>query len=105
MYPSILEKPVFYMVVISGKTIVLDWSNYLQKGDTLFITGGEKDVMSLAAHGFHAICFNSETVMLPPTLIYKLTFRFKHIILLYDTDKTGKESARKQEKQLEEIFQ
>ena len=29
------------------------------KGDTLFITGGEKDVMSLAAHGFHAICFNS----------------------------------------------
>lgn len=56
------------------------------KGDTLFITGGEKDVMSLAAHGFHAICFNSETVTVPPTLIYKLTFRFKHIILLYDTD-------------------
>lgn len=73
------------------------------KGDTLFITGGEKDVMSLAAHGFHAICFNSETVTIPPTLIYKLTFRFKHIILLYDTDKTGKESARKQEKQLEEL--
>ena len=59
--------------------------------------------MSLAAHGFHAICFNSETVTIPPTLIYKLTFRFKHIILLYDTDKTGKESARKQEKQLEEF--
>ena len=73
------------------------------KGDTLFITGGEKDVMSLAAHGFHAICFNSETVTIPPTLVYKLTFRFKHIILLYDTDKTGKESARKQEKQLEEF--
>lgn len=73
------------------------------KGDTLFITGGEKDVMSLAAHGFHAICFNSETVTIPPTLIYKLTFRFKHIILLYDTDKTGKESASKQEKQLEEL--
>lgn len=73
------------------------------KGDTLFITGGEKDVMAMAAHGFHAICFNSETVTIPPTLIYKLTFRFKHIILLYDTDKTGKESARKQEKQLEEF--
>ncbi|MHC8440561.1 toprim domain-containing protein, partial [Bacteroides hominis] len=54
------------------------------KGDTLFITGGEKDVMSLAAHGFHAICFNSETVTVPPNIIYKLTFRFKHIILLYD---------------------
>ena len=30
-------------------------------GDTLFITGGEKDVLSLAAHGFPAICFGSET--------------------------------------------
>ena len=48
------------------------------KGDTLFITGGEKDVLSLAAHGFHAICFNSETVTIPPTLVYRLTFRFKH---------------------------
>ena len=73
------------------------------KGDTLFITGGEKDVLSLAAHGFHAICFNSETVTVPPTLVYRLTFRFKHIVLLYDTDKTGRESAKKQEKLLEEF--
>ena len=29
------------------------------KDDLLFITSGEKDVMSLAAHSFHAICFNS----------------------------------------------
>ena len=73
------------------------------KGDTLFITGGEKDVMALATHGFHAICFNSETVTIPPTLVYKLTFRFKHIILLYDTDKTGKESSTKHEKLLAEF--
>ena len=70
------------------------------KGDTLFITGGEKDVLSLAAKGFHAICFNSETVTVPPNIIYKLTFRFKHIILLYDMDATGTESAKKHEKQL-----
>ena len=73
------------------------------KGDTLFITGGEKDVLSLAAHGFHAICFNSETVTIPPTLVYRLTFRFKHIVLLFDMDKTGRESSCKQEKQLEEF--
>lgn len=70
------------------------------KGDTLFITGGEKDVMTLAAHGFHAICFNSETSSIPAEIIYKLTFRFKHIVLLYDTDKTGIESAIKHEKAL-----
>lgn len=72
------------------------------KGDTLFITGGEKDVMTLAAHGFHAICFNSETSIIPTGIIYKLTFRFKHIVLLYDADKTGTDSATKHEKALSE---
>lgn len=71
------------------------------KGDLLFITGGEKDVMSLAAHGFHAICFNSETACIPETLIHRLSFRFKHIILLYDVDKTGLESSAKRERELE----
>lgn len=72
------------------------------KGDTVFITGGEKDVLSLASHGFHAICFNSETVRVPTEIIHKLTFRFKHIVLLYDMDKTGLESSAKHEKQLSE---
>lgn len=72
------------------------------KGDTVFITGGEKDVLSLASHGFHAICFNSETVSVPTEIIHKLTFRFKHIVLLYDMDKTGLESSAKHEKQLSE---
>ncbi|MDR1866292.1 MAG: bifunctional DNA primase/helicase [Bacteroidales bacterium] len=70
------------------------------KGDTLFITGGEKDVMSLAAHGFHAICFNSETSNIPQNIIRKLSYRFKHIVLLYDTDKTGLESSLKHEQQM-----
>ncbi len=72
------------------------------KGDTLFITGGEKDVMTLAAHGFHAICFNSETSTIPAGTIYKLTFRFKHIVLLYDSDKTGAEAAIRHEQALSE---
>jgi hypothetical protein len=73
------------------------------KGDTLFITGGEKDVMSLFARGFHAICFNSETCNIPKNLIHKLSYRFKHIVLLYDVDKTGLESSLKQEQQLSDL--
>jgi hypothetical protein len=69
------------------------------KGDTLFITGGEKDVMSLAVRGFHAICFNSETSNIPPHIIKKLSYRFKHIILLYDTDKTGLDASLKHARQ------
>ena len=73
------------------------------KGDTLFITGGEKDVLTLAAHGFHAICFNSETSNIPQNIIKKLSYRFKHIILLYDTDKTGLEASLKHEQQLSNL--
>lgn len=67
------------------------------KGDLLFITGGEKDVMSLTVNGFHAICFNSETVTIPVGIIHRLSFRFKHIVLLYDVDKAGLDSSAKQE--------
>ena len=73
------------------------------KGDLLFITGGEKDVMSLAAHGLNAICFNSETAAIPMAVIQRLTFRFKHIILLYDTDATGLDSSAKREEELKQL--
>lgn len=68
------------------------------KGDTIYITGGEKDVLSLAAYGFHAICFNSETSNIPKEIIHRLTYRFKHIVLLYDVDKTGLESSLRHQK-------
>jgi archaellum biogenesis ATPase FlaH len=71
------------------------------KGDTLFVTGGEKDVLSLVSHGFHAICFNSETSNIPQNIIRKLSYRFKHIILLYDTDKTGEAASLKHECELQ----
>ena len=70
------------------------------RGHMVFITGGEKDVMSLAAHGFNAICFNSETITPPVNIIENLHRRFKHIVLLYDMDDTGRKSAVKIEQAL-----
>lgn len=60
-----------------------------QRGDILFITGGEKDVLSLASHGFNAICFNSETGNIEESVIEMLARRFRHIFFLYDMDETG----------------
>ena len=60
----------------------------------------KKDVMSLAAHGFHAICFNSETAQIPKNIVESLRLRFRHIILLYDTDETGKRETERQAEQL-----
>ena len=70
------------------------------QGHMVFITGGEKDVMSLAAHGFSAICFNSETALPPAHILDNLQRRFKHIVLLYDMDKTGKECSVRLEQDL-----
>lgn len=71
-------------------------------GDTLFITGGEKDVMTLASHAFYAICFGSETSHIPEGIIRSLSHRFKHIILLFDTDTTGKECSLREVERLKQ---
>ena len=70
------------------------------RGHMVFITGGEKDVMWLAAHSFNAVCFNSETAVPPINIIENLHRRFKHIVLLYDMDDTGKKSAARIEQAL-----
>lgn len=59
------------------------------QGENVFITGGEKDVMSLTAHGYSAITLNSETANLPPDIADTLKSRFKNVIVLYDNDATG----------------
>jgi len=73
------------------------------RGDILYITGGEKDVLSLSSHGFNAICFNSETATIPDNTLRKLSFMFKHIVVLYDMDKTGQDSSLKLAKKYNEL--
>ena len=43
-----------------------------------------------------AICFNSETAELPENIIEGLQLRFRHIIILYDSDETGIREAKRQ---------
>jgi hypothetical protein len=62
------------------------------RGDILFFTGGEKDVITLSAHGFNAVSMNSETAHIPKNLLRAFSFRFKHLVLLYDVDETGLKS-------------
>ena len=68
---------------------VFGWEQLPAKGEFVFITGGEKDVLSLAAHGYSAIAFNSETAKIPEDKLQELEERFKTIIFLYDADVTG----------------
>ncbi len=79
-----------------GKPYVFGFQQLPSKGDVVFITGGEKDVLSLSAHGFNAISFNSETAQIPENIIEGLQLRFRHIIILYDSDETGIREAKRQ---------
>lgn len=64
-------------------------------GEPLFLTGGEKDVMTLESLGYQAICTQSESVL--PSLklrrdIFKLGYQ---LIVLYDLDKAGRANSKK----------
>ena len=83
------------------KDYIFGFEQLPSKGDVLFITGGEKDVLSLSSHHFNAICFNSETASIPEPIIESLQLRFRHIVLLYDTDETGLREEERQAKLLE----
>ncbi|MBK3518721.1 toprim domain-containing protein [Carboxylicivirga marina] len=63
--------------------------------DTIIITSGEKDVVSLAAKGYHAVAFNSETVRITDEQISLLKSKCKTLYVLYDIDESGKKNANK----------
>lgn len=64
-------------------------------GSSIYITGGEKDVLSLVSHGFHAISFNSETAKIPWNILTELSLRFSNVIILFDSDETGMRESKK----------
>ncbi|MCX2765189.1 toprim domain-containing protein, partial [Aquimarina muelleri] len=64
-------------------------------GNRVFITGGEKDVLSLYTRNEFAVCFNSETATPPATIIEDLKARFDTVIVLYDIDATGISQSNK----------
>ncbi len=66
-----------------------------EKGETVFITGGEKDVMTLAANGYHAVSMNSETAGMSDALAAELKRRFGRVVVLYDKDETGMRESEK----------
>ena len=61
------------------------------KGEMVIITGGEKDVLSLAAHGFTAISSTVKTQTSAKRMMRELAGRFKKILFLYDMDENWKE--------------
>ena len=75
-------------------------------GNLLIITKSLKDVMCLYEMGFNAIAASSETTFIPDNILQSLRSKWKHIVILYDRDKTGMLESRKYSRQykLDAIF-
>ena len=75
-------------------------------GNLLIITKSLKDVMCLYEMGYSAIAASSETTFISEDVLKSLRSKWKHIVVLYDRDKTGMKTAREYSKQykLDAIF-
>jgi hypothetical protein len=63
------------------------------QGGIFYLTGGEKDVMTLYELGFPAFCLNSETGSIPEKILSSETFAYNQFKILYDIDETGLKSS------------
>jgi hypothetical protein len=95
IYQPTDKKYKFQFIGSKPQNFIFGYEQLPESSQILFITGGEKDVLTLAAKGFNAICLNSETASLPNWLYEDLKVRFENIIILYDNDKTGMEQSEK----------
>ena len=90
MYAGNLPKPyVFGLGQLNPLPVIsLPFVDILS-AKCIFVTGGEKDVMSLSSRGLDAICLNSETARMPSPLFHRLAQLYQYIVFLYDCDETG----------------
>jgi hypothetical protein len=68
-----------------------------EKGQKLYLVGGEKDVITLRTHKFYAITLNSEESALinyPEVIDLINSDRFKEKYVMYDNDQTGIKRAK-----------
>lgn len=112
-YTYMTTEPMYSYTVFSSYKIYRPLSNKLNKwlgnttaydiqgfeqlpetGDLLIITKSLKDVMALYELGFTAIAPNSESTVIPSTIMTDLKKRFKQIILFYDRDLGGLNGTR-----------
>lgn len=95
IYKPLDKKYKFSWLGEKPSDLIFGYDQLPNEGDRVFITGGEKDVISLYAHNESAITLNSEIAHLPEELFNELKSRFKEIIVLYDIDSTGKNQSDK----------
>lgn len=72
-----------------SKKVLQGYHQLPKTGDLLVITKSMKDVVALYGFGIAAVSPNSETLFVDDKKLEEFKRRFKHILVLYDNDRTG----------------
>ena len=88
---------------VSTKTIQ-GYKQLPEKGKLLVITKSMKDTMLLDSLGIASLSPNSETQFISDKTLFELKERFKNIVLLYDSDRTGVKFMNKIKKQYPDLI-
>jgi hypothetical protein len=73
----------------TSKKLLQGYHQLPKTGDLLVITKSMKDVMALYSFGIASCAPNSETLFVNDKQLEEFKQRFKHILVIYDNDKTG----------------
>ena len=95
IYRPKANKEFKFTYVGKGKREHVFGRNFQLDNSVLFITGGEKDVMTLHSLGYQAICLASEVIPPSRSLLKELYYDDYSVVVLYDTDETGCVQAKK----------
>jgi KaiC/GvpD/RAD55 family RecA-like ATPase len=60
----------------------------------ILLAAGEKDAMTLSAHGYAAVTVGSETALIDVALVALLRERCDEVLICYDADETGRKRAK-----------
>jgi len=72
-----------------SKKVLQGYHQLPKTGEYLVITKSMKDVISMYGFGIPAVSPNSETLFIDDKKLDEFKQRFKHILVLYDNDRTG----------------
>ena len=95
LYSPLARQYRFRYLGVKPRHACFGFDQLPESGPVVLLTGGEKDVLSLAYLGYPALALNSETAWPKADFIEGLRKRFAVVGILYDSDETGQRMAEK----------
>ena len=86
-----------------SKKVLQGYHQLPKTGDLLVITKSMKDVCALYEFGIPAVSPNSETLFIDDKKLKEFKQRFKHILVVYDSDRPGKFNMAKIRREYPEL--